>query len=277
MNWKNILMRVGIVHRPKISLLIPFSSDDPKRERNFKWLIKYWRHQLPDAEIVIGHSKSKVFCKGEALNNAFKKSSGKVLAVVDADAYLRSEVIEYCADRILEEQARGHNLWFVPYRFLYRLTERVTEHIVHSNPAHPYIPLEPPLDCQIECNHEMVRYGSMYGAMITIFPRKAMEVIKCFDEHFYGWGGEDMAFLLALDTMFGKHKTTGNAVFHLWHHYHGKTHRERTWDNQDKPNANNWKRTNRYHFARRNPSKMRELVEENYGFYNMRVDEEKTL
>jgi hypothetical protein len=80
-----------------------------------------------------------------------------------------------------------------------------------------------------------------------------------------------MAFLQMMDGVFGKHKTTPNPVYHLHHPAHGKTHRERTWDNQDKPNVNNWKRTNRYHHARRNPSKMIELIEENYGYYQSRV------
>lgn len=266
------LIRSGLKHRPKISLLIPFSTDNDMRRKNFEWLLKYWRCELPHAEIVVGESKSKIFCKGEALNNALKKSTGEVLVVLDADAYLPGMIIEHCAERIMEEQRHGHNLWYVPYRFLYRLTDRLTKRITDSNPCHPFRPPMPPDECDIENSGQIIRYGNMYGAMITIFPRKAIPIIKCFDEHFSGWGGEDMAFLRMMDTLFGKHKTTYNAIFHLWHHYHGKTHRERTWDNQEKPNANNWKRTNRYHFAHRKPSKMIELVEENYGHYNSRVN-----
>ncbi len=63
---------------PKISLLIPFSSKDPVRKESFRWLLKYWRHELPDAEIIIGRSHSKVFCKGRALNNAIRRSTGDV-------------------------------------------------------------------------------------------------------------------------------------------------------------------------------------------------------
>src|ERR1700749_3749438 len=100
--------------RPKISLLIPFSTTDPVRKKSFKWLLRYWRHELPDAEIIVGESRSPVFCKGEALNDAVERSSGKVLVVLDADTYISGKVIEYCADRILEEECYGNHLWYVP-------------------------------------------------------------------------------------------------------------------------------------------------------------------
>ena len=66
-------------------------------------------------------------------------------------------------------------------------------------------------------------YGHRYGAMITILPREALDTLGCFDERFKGWGGEDIAFLRALDTLFGKHKTIDDDVMHLWHPVIGLT------------------------------------------------------
>src|SRR3954471_23510359 len=102
--------------QPKVSLLIPFSAAHQIRQRTFKWLLKYWANELPDAEIVVGHSGGKVFCKGKALNNAARKATGKILVILDADAYLPGIIINRCADRILEEI--DHHLWYVPYRHL---------------------------------------------------------------------------------------------------------------------------------------------------------------
>lgn len=263
---KRFLVHHGFCKRPKISLLIPFSTEDKARHKNFKWLLRYWKYELPDAEIIVGKSRSRIFCKGEALNDAFEKSTGKVLVVLDADAYLPGKIITHCADRILEEQKYGNNLWFVPYRLLYRLTRQITEMIVHSDPKNPLrLPIPPP-DCYIENHGDIIHYGHMFGAMITIFPRKALDYIRCFDEHFVGWGGEDVSFLRMMDTLFGKHKTTNNPVFHLWHPYHGKTHRERTWDNQDTPNKY-WRRTSQYRDAIGNIPKMGKLAQENWDYY----------
>ena len=267
MCWKKLKVFIRrMSHRKprkqaEISLLIPFSSKDRIRRRNFKWLLQYWKHELPEAEIVIGKPKSKIFCKGEALNNAVSKSTGKVLVILDADAYLSGRVIRRCARRMLEELHYGNHLWYVPYRDLYRLTKDATEKVIESNPEHPYRFPSPPPRYDVEEGGYKSKYGARYGAMIMMFPRKAYELLGCFDERFRGWGGEDVALLRALDTLFGKHKTTRNDILHLWHPFLGEDYKSRRWDGQNSGGSNS-KLAIEYHKASRHPSKMRELVEE---------------
>src|SRR5690242_5033033 len=121
--------------QPKLSILIPFSSKNKDRKLTFKWLQEYWRHELPEAEIIIGRSRGRVFCKGRALNDAFRRSTGKVIAIIDADAYIEGAVLNKAADRILEEI--DNHLWYVPYRKLFRLTKKATMMIVKSDPDNP--------------------------------------------------------------------------------------------------------------------------------------------
>ena len=168
--------------RPKISLLIPFSSKNRMRRRTIKWLIEYWRHELPEAEIVIGRSRGRVFCKGEALNDAMRKATGRVIVIIDSDAYIEGQVLEECADKILEQLE--NNLWYVPYRHLYRLTECATEIILDSNPYCPVRLSSPPPPEMIESNGHKSKYGHRYGAMCMMFPREAYDVLGCFDERF---------------------------------------------------------------------------------------------
>jgi glycosyltransferase involved in cell wall biosynthesis len=275
MNFLTFLRRLRVFflghpkhkHRPKISLLIPFSSNDPERKKSFKWLLKYWKCQLPHAEIIIGRSRSEVFCKGEALNDAFERSTGKILAIIDADAYFKGSTIKYCADEILEAEARGHNLWFVPYRRLYRLTKEVSDYIRMKDPCHPYLPWDPIPEDFYDNKGFAYKYGHRYGAMATIVPRKALEeVLHCFDERFKGWGGEDIAFLRAMDTLFGKNKSVDENMFHLWHKMIGDTVQKRMWDRQTGPNPNG-NLTYKYHLANRQYHKMKKIIDEAYEFY----------
>lgn len=246
--------------QPKISILIPFSTGNRERKRTFNWLMEYWHHELPDAEFIIGHSKSKVFCKGEALNDAFSRSTGKVILILDADAYMDGATIEYCADRILEEL--DNHLWYVPYRWLYRLDREITHDLVESDPLHPMtIPCCPPPSDIIDNHGHTSKYGHRYGAMAMIFPRQAIELLGCFDERFKGWGGEDVALLRALDTLWGKHKTIDGPIFHLWHPYLGTGYKDRRWAHQKHGSVNS-KLANEYHKATRRPSQMRALVDE---------------
>lgn len=245
--------------RPKISLLIPFSSTDKTREKNFKWLIKYWKHELPDAEIIIGKSKGKVFCKGEALNNAYKKSKGRVVAILDADAYISGNIINHCANRILEDIE--HHLWYVPYRTLYRLTKEYTQEIIDSDPKSPLRPPDILPEGYYENSGDKTKYGHRYGAMLMMFHRNAITKLGCFDERFKGWGGEDIALLRALDTLYGKHKITRNAIFHLWHPFIGADYKSRRWAGQSSGSVNS-NLANQYHHFTRKPRKMKVLVDQ---------------
>lgn len=264
MYWRKLklfLKRVLFNQRPKISLLIPFSTKDPIRKRNFKWLLEYWQAQLPDAEIIIGHSKSKIFCKGEALNDAVSRSTGKVLVILDADAYLSGDTISRCADRILEELEYGNHLWYVPYRSLWRLTRETTEQIIHNHKAYeaPNLDDFTPFPYQVEGDGTKAKYGHRYGAMIMMFPRQAYELIGCFDERFKGWGGEDVALLRALDTLWGKHKTLNINIHHLWHPYIGGNYQERRWEGQEYGSVNS-RLAIKYHQATRKPTEMWKLI-----------------
>jgi hypothetical protein len=246
-----------------MSLLIPFRSDNKDRQRAFQWVRRYWKRELPDAEIVIGRSRSKPFCKTEALNDAAAHARGRVLVVLDADTYMPGSILDRCADRILEELA--NHLWYVPYRHLYRLNKAATQRVIESKPSDPLRFPSPPLPEDLDGDGMKSSYGHRYGAMVTIFPREALDVLGCFDERFKGWGGEDVALLRALDTLYGKHKTTQNDVLHLWHPVIGADYKSRAWTGQ-RGGKRNDELSNAYNRATRNPSQMRRLVDEGCAF-----------
>jgi glycosyltransferase involved in cell wall biosynthesis len=244
--------------RPDISIIIPFRTDHGPRQRAFSWLVRYWRHELPDAEIIIGHSANRPFSKTEALNNAIHRSHGRVLVLIDSDAYLRGKVITRCANRILEDL--DDRLWFVPYRKLYRLNQEASERILRSNPRKPLRPADPPPPEDLDGPTQKSSYGHRYGALCLIIPREAYDTLGCFDESFSGWGGEDVCMLRALDTLYGKHKTTKNSIFHLWHPVTGHNYRTRSWSGQETNNPND-QLAMKYHRATRHPAAMRLLVD----------------
>lgn len=260
MKIRNLLKKLReafMPKQPKISLLIPFRADNPMRSETFRWLRKYWKHELPEAELIVGTSNSKVFCKTEAFNKAFRRSKGRVIVLLDADAYLPGAVLEKCADRILDNL--DNHLWFVPYKHLYRLTKEATRLIINSDPADPLRFSSPPPREYVE-SWDKAMYGHRYGAMVMIMPREAIEILGCFDERFSGWGGEDVAILRALDTLYGKHKITKNDLLHLWHPKIGSTYRDRVWKGQTKQQNN--RLASAYHRATGRPGKMRKLVDE---------------
>lgn len=248
---------------PNISLLVPFKTDNAWREDVWKWLRKYWKNQIPGVEIVIGRDTSghPVFSKTNAVNDAASRATGDVFVILDADCYIPGDVILHCAERIRTARENQIPLWFVPYRTLYRLTKEATIKVLESNPKWPKVFPEPPPHKDIESTIG-TGFGHKFGALIMILPKEAFELVNGMDPRFRGWGGEDVSFLRAMDTLFAAHKNTGNDVLHLWHTKVGESWKERMWEGQSGPRANE-RLASKYNHATGNKENMRKII--NHG------------
>ncbi len=243
-----------------ITLLVPFRSDGDRRSETWAWLKEYWEFWLPEAEILEGHDGHFPFCKTAAVNDAFRRSRGDIIVIMDADCFIDSGVILGCARQIRVARRRHRKLWFVPYRHFYRLTDAASRLVLDSYPQDPYrFSSPPPPGDTEESSGQSV--GHWYGALIQLMPREAFEAAGGMDERFSGWGGEDISFMNAVDTLYTKHHTTRNQTLHMWHPHIGTLHVEREWVGQRSPGANN-KLTTRYQGAYGRPARMRELTRE---------------
>jgi pyruvyltransferase len=256
---------------PRISLLVPYhqdAQDSEQRGRVWRWLFQFWRIHLPTAEIVIGYDQGAVFSKARAVKRAAQAASGEVFVVLDADTFIDPKVIETCAANISAAIGCGRRLWYVPYRRLYRLSEEFTVQLVEQDPDRPYaMPSPPPteaLDMTVPGNELVVNTGYLHGAMIQIMPAEAFYMCGGFDNRAVGWGGEDSAFLRAVDTIYCCHEVTNNDVCHLWHVRPGKDYRTRRWIGQRVPA--NTRLTQRYGLATGEAAFMRSLVKEHSVF-----------
>ena|SRR5208282_5455550 len=257
-----------------ISILIPFRCMRLKdlgeeRLKNLKWLQRYWKAQLPGAEVIIGDDPdySRPFSKSVAVNNAVRQAKGDIFVIVDGDGYVSAESVLHCAKEIRHARKRGQNLWFVPYRQFYRLTKEASDLLLASDPTDPY-PFAEPVEPDFTMKDNDPKIGHWYGAMIQIMPREAFEWVGGWDERFRGWGGEDHAAMRAMDTLYGLHKTLSGQVLHVWHPQIGPQGAapsihwsERMWEKQIQIGAND-ALSHRYYGAQGNPERMRKLVDE---------------
>jgi hypothetical protein len=257
--------RMGSVVRPRrpelISILVPFREDTTRRTRNWEWLEKFYRESILDGkiEIIEGEDDHFPFCKTAAVNDAFRKSKGDVIVVMDADCYIKPGRILEAATLIRAARKRRKFVWFVPYRRFYRLDEWASDRLLESNPAHPwFIPDPPPPDYFDHKNN--ISSGHWWGALITVLPREAFMAIGGMDERFSGWGGEDVSFMYAMDTLWARHKTLDGPVFHLWHEMVGGFWQNtRQWEGQPKAEMNE-ALAGKYYDANGDVAVMRALV-----------------
>lgn len=251
--------------RPLLSLLVPFHhdhTDSEHRARVWAWLARHWHAQLPDAEILIGHCPTLPYSKCRAVNEAAGRARGKVLCILDADAYPDAKVIRRCAADIIAATTAGRRLWHVPYRRLYRLSRDYTETLLETDPTRPYAMPSPPNGAWLEPDsRNTVAHGYLYGAMCMIMPTEAFFTAGGMDPRMAGWGGEDISFLRSLDTLYGLHEVVDADICHLWHLRPGKDWKTRTWQGQAAGLANS-RLAQRYAAATGEPGFMRQLVAE---------------
>lgn len=261
-----------------ISLLVPFRCNDPENQRykNWQWLKRYWKAQLPCAEIIMGEDRfssedpSIPFSKSVAVNDAASKAKGDVYVIVDADGFVSASAVLHCANQIREARKRGYRLWFVPYRQFFRLTEEALQRILRSSPKKPYqFPTPPPESCLQRPTAS--QFGHRYGAMVQIMSKEAFWMVGGWDPRFRGWGGEDNSAMRAMDTLYWPHKTLPIQVLHLWHpmlsvegqdHWVDQFHR--IWPGQTGGCANK-ALSSQYFQAIGNRKKMREIVSQGWN------------
>jgi predicted glycosyltransferase involved in capsule biosynthesis len=246
-----------------VSLLVPFRDDHAVgRAANWNRLRSHWQHFLPGAEIVEGDAPGVPFSKTCALNAAFRRSTGDVIVLLDADCLIDYQVILACADEIRKGRENNEPVWFVPYDRLFRLTEESTAAFIASPEGDPTIFGDPPSAEDIGPSSGSAA-GHWFGALIQILPREAFVSIGGMDPRFRGWGGEDIVNLLTTDTLFAQHRMTRNKVLTLWHTAIGDN-KLRTWVDQPKANSNGYLGT-RYRAVLRDRQRMRRLVDEWQG------------
>lgn len=199
-----------------LSILIPFTSDEPHRLQNLDYVIRWYRGLFPDAEIVVGsHDRDRRgWIKAEAVRNALEASTGDILVIADADCVCDSVVAAVEAVRAGEAQ------WAVPHRVTRRLSLASTNSVLGG--------LSPSEVGELDGKG----YASVAGGGITVITRETYKNVP-LDPRFVTTHGEDTSWAWALNLIAGPPWTTrGKAwitridpksvlseeiLWHLWH------------------------------------------------------------
>ncbi|MFJ8255998.1 galactosyltransferase-related protein [Peribacillus asahii] len=188
----------------KVSIIIPFQTDNGPRAEAFKWIKQYYDHVMPEAELCLGIIDKDEINKSKAVNLAAKKATREIFVIADADIIFDPKLIVKAIE-VLNEAA-----WVVPFTGIYDIERSGTERLLKTTPKWP-------IDVKSEeCTKANWIYKGFAGKLIVI-PRVNFEAVGGFDERFSGWGGEDDAFSLSVQTLCGKLVNSKGDIYHLWH------------------------------------------------------------
>jgi hypothetical protein len=186
---------------PSFTLLFPW-REDPERRRIFDWVQERWARHFPGVEMCQGASPDGPFNRGAAVNAAARLASTEILVIADADTTFRNPAV---IEEALELADTGAP-WVLPYTIYYNLLPELTAAILSRPPA---AHLGPPDVWE----H---RLDTAVSGIIVV-RRDAFERVGGYDERFVGWGFEDRAFEITLNSLCGRvHRLDGD-VLHLWH------------------------------------------------------------
>ena len=197
-----------------LSILVPWRPGDPDRERAWDYIRGYWEgiqsDLIMDIEIVEGNDTGQgPFNCAMAINDAFKKSTGRAVAIYGADCLPDVDSLE-CT-----WQALNDGLPWVPmYNRVDYYSKEGTKRI-----------LEGEYPCNVETDPRMsVPFQTAFLAMGRAVYKRA----GGHDERFVGWGAEDSAFRRCLYLLFGDQESLDFPMKCL---YHASGHRQMSENN----------------------------------------------
>lgn len=166
---------------------------------------------------------------------AIERCSADVVIVVDSDVTCDGIGAAVAA-------VEGGKPWAMPHGQVYRLTEESTAEVLAGAEPHRRMKLDQP------------GYPGVWGGGIVVLPRETALEVR-IDSRFVGWGSEDLAWACALTTLAGKGWRGDAPLFHLYHPPQPRLTRKRG-------SVASHQLFRRYTSARRDPNRMRALLEE---------------
>lgn len=186
-------------------VVIPTRAGDEWRARALAFVLEWYADKHPELPVVLGElDPDAEWSKGAAVAAGIEELGPvDVLVLADADSFVTDPRV---IAEAVELVRAGRRPWVVPHRVVYRLRDRETERL-YSDPTR-----RPRMNVVAR-----TPYIGPAGGGITVVSREAFELVGGIDRRFLGWGGEDVAFGWALETLAGPAHRLAGRLCHLWH------------------------------------------------------------
>jgi len=219
----------------RVTVVVPFRGGQVDREVAFEHTRAHLQHILPTARLVVADTDHQPFNRAAARNAGVREAGAGIVVVCDADSLPEREPVEAAIE------AAADGLLHLPYTIFSGLTREQTLRVLLQG-----LPLGD------VGKPDLVTTNSVGG--VLVIDHDAWWEAGGQDEGFHGWGGEDVAFRHACDTLLGQTVRHDGVLYGLWH--------PSEMDRKSAQYRTNIARQNRYRGLRRNPRAMRQLIAE---------------
>lgn len=181
-----------------VSVIVPVAHDGAERDAAWRWL----RPTYPaDWEVVQCCDTSKgAWSKGRAVAAGAAQATGDTFVIADCDLLIDQRVLQRAVELVAERAP-----WVMPHGVVYRLGKKSTVALLKYD-THP-----------LPARTVGRRHNGPVGGGFVVCSRAGYDTVRGIDPRFTGWGGEDISFGRALDTLVGSHLRLWAPTWHLWH------------------------------------------------------------
>lgn len=182
----------------KFTVIVPYAWTDMARSEAFAFVKDWWQDQ--DFPVLVGLG-GQPWSKGAAVDSVRDAVDTDGLIVADCDVLLTHEALSASLSAVSDGSA-----WAMPHGHVIRLTRNETQRIYRLGAGY------------VQVAHQ--RAGARWappGGGIVVLSTTAYDTVGGIDPRFVGWGGEDISFARALDTLAGVGIRFGDYLWHLWH------------------------------------------------------------
>lgn len=187
-----------------VGVVIPTRAGDEWRARALEWVLAFYAREHPSWPVVLGElDDDDEWSKGAAIAAGVELLDDvSTVIVADADSWISNtgELV-----RAVDLVQSGRRRWIVPHRLVYRLRDVETERL-YADPTHR-------ARTRTVCR---TPYVGPAGGGITVVSAELLDEVPV-DRRFLGWGGEDVSWGWALETLAHPVERLEGRLVHLWH------------------------------------------------------------
>jgi hypothetical protein len=191
-----------------IGVVVPYRAGDPVRDLALDYIRAWYREEHPEiSQVTVGGDEwpDRPWSKGAALDHIVRNySDADILIVADSDVLVRPEALRRSVAAVSQGAA-----WSMPHGTVYRLSRQATNAVYGGW-------IDGIRALQARSCHRPPHPGPPGGG-IVVLTRDAYEASGGIDPRFTNWGGDDISWARALDTMVGPCVRFDAPMWHLWH------------------------------------------------------------
>jgi hypothetical protein len=188
------------------TVVIPYTSTgDPNRDAALAHVVEWLAAGFAWPIVVEPGDPSRPWAKGEVVDAAVRRTTSPGLVIHDADVLVAHAAVGACITAVTVGRA-----WAQPHGDVYRLSRTSTLSVLAHAMRGPHHHLG-------GAALERRPHPGPPGGGIVVLSRDAYDAVGGIDPRFVGWGGEDISFARALDTLAGPAFRMREPMWHLWH------------------------------------------------------------